>query len=137
MTEPSDNQEKYHTPHVPPVFAEAELRFKHNELVDRVKLIDPNETKPVLMVVGFYRGVTTATANTLTQDERYFGIDQPIKGIGRTSCEQFHVPEYGDKEVMLIKETIGPYYMAEACFNPIRVLIDAGVEFSPNIKVPD
>jgi hypothetical protein len=88
----------------------------------------------ILMVLGTVRSGTTALQLVLSQlPEVRVSEFQPFKammrhGPGMASCFGFKGPRDIDRDdIILLKETLGPYHEDECALDPIGVLLGAGI----------
>jgi hypothetical protein len=95
------------------------------DLVQRVAL--PSVVPEIFLLVGPCRSGTTAQAKVF----RAAGIPahhQPLKSVLRCLLqgqeESYSIPQV---KQLLLRETLGPYTLAEAAFNPLELLLQAGV----------
>src|SRR5579885_1277578 len=97
-------------------------------LDDVVRRVFVPQTVPdIFLLVGPCRSGTTAQAKVF----RALGIlshHQPLKSVLRCLLhgqeETYTLPT---ESQLLIRETLGPYTLTEACFDPVTVLLKAGV----------
>jgi hypothetical protein len=91
------------------------------------KIILQNENTQIFLLVGPCRSGTTAFQRVFGE----VGIEswyQPIKTIIRGgNHEKDYSFEIPDIPKVMLKETLGPFPGAETCFNPIEILMEAGV----------
>ena len=98
------------------------------EVTDRLLLPRPDQIPQILLSVSPCRSGTTVLL-------RVFGAAgvpayyQELKNIYRWRMQaeerQWQIPI--DREMIYLKETLGPYTLAEARFNPLEVLLNAGI----------
>lgn len=91
------------------------------------KIFLQNENTKIFLLVGPCRSGTTAFQRVFGE----VGIEswyQPIKTIIRGgNHEKDYSFEIPDIPKVMLKETLGPFPGEETCFNPIEILMEAGV----------
>jgi hypothetical protein len=98
------------------------------EVVERIHFSDGSNNPKILLSISPCRSGTTVLL-------RVFGATgiqahyQELKNIFRwlMQGQEFHWEFPTGKDTIYLKETLGPYTMAEARFNPLEVLLKAGV----------
>lgn len=98
------------------------------EIIDRVQVGDPDLLPEILLSISPCRSGTTALL-------RVFGASgiqshyQELKNILRWRMQgreiSWQIPK--NIEILYLKETLGPYTQTEALFNPLEVLLKAGL----------
>ena len=86
------------------------------------RIVVPPDPPILILIVGPCRSGSTALFYAFA---RCFGGEaQPIKTILRKGAKGFVFPS--KREFFVIKENFGPHHLEEACFDPIRLLLEAG-----------
>jgi hypothetical protein len=99
------------------------------EVVDRIHLDDPATLPDIILGVAPCRSATTMYLRIFSASgvQSYF---QPLKNILRWRMQggdlHWHLQELPVPK-LFIKETIGPYVQPETNFNPLEILLQAGV----------
>ena len=101
-----------------------------HEVVTRIKIADPQQVSRIILSVSPCRSGSTVLL-------RVFGATgivahfQEIKNILRWRMQggeyQWRIPQRVTEQTLFLKETLGPYTMAESTLNPLKMLLDAGM----------
>ncbi|MGI9438008.1 MAG: DMT family transporter [Geminicoccaceae bacterium] len=101
----------------------------HKILVDEIRERLGASRPRVILCCGKCRVGSTALANVFGH-AGLCAYYQPIKTLLRHLLVDDPFPSWSlatDRPVIFMKETLGPYVTAECVFNPLEVLLDAGV----------
>lgn len=99
-----------------------------NEVIDHIDL-DPRRAPKIILTVSPVRCGSTALMRIFAAagiQTHFQELKNVLRWLMTGSVHNFHVPK-GNKRIIMLKETLGPYTELECEFNPLRVLLEAGL----------
>jgi len=99
-----------------------------NEVINHIDL-DPRRAPQIILTVSPVRCGSTALMRVFAAagiQAHFQELKNVLRWLMAGSVYNFHVPK-SNKRIIMLKETLGPYTALECEFNPLRVLLEAGL----------